>query len=82
MMPKGLSDKLYWREETAYKWHCFKKTGFRGHPRYLSLCEKDCRYWIGGQSCRRPAAVLRCAICDGLEMKRRGWQESGPESKR
>ena len=33
----------------------------------------------GGQSIDRPAAVKRCAKCDGLEMKRRGWDESGPE---
>jgi hypothetical protein len=36
-------------------------------------------YRIGGQQCARPPAVLRCARCDILEMKRRGVEESMPE---
>lgn len=79
MMPKGLTDKLYWRETRPGFWHCFKATGLRT-PRYEALCGREELYWVGGQDCRRPNPLKRCGVCDGLEMKRRGWVESGPES--
>lgn len=74
----GFKDKLYWRE-AAGKFHCFTR-GEHRQPIYVTLCGCHVRRWIGGQSCSRPKAVLRCAECDVLEMRRRGWDESGPES--
>lgn len=76
----GLRDKLYWRlfhEGEGLVWHCFKKAGKK---RYLSLCGQFTRRTSGGQSCQRPRAELRCARCDGLEMLRRGREESMPPS--
>lgn len=46
---------------------------------FFPLC--DARYELkktGGGQCQRPEPILRCARCDLLEMKRRGWEESGP----
>jgi hypothetical protein len=81
MMPKGLTDKLYWRQVLPFsKFHCFKKRADR--KGFTSLCEREDLPWLGGQSCSRPRVFDRCGCCDGLEMKRRGWEESGPESKR
>lgn len=75
-------DKLYWRQaEYAVEGaalHCFKKRGCG--VGYISLCEKHIRKRSGGQACKRPPALMRCAICDNREMDRRGWEESGPES--
>ena len=73
-MPIGLTDKLYWRNH-----HCLVRAPSRQY-RYVSLCGRAEQYVIGGQECRRPPVHERCAICDGLEMKRRGWSESGPAS--
>lgn len=79
----GLRDKLYWRsavsrrDEVTVRFHCFKKHEQGG---YISLCGYEWRRNSGGQGCRRPRAELRCGICDGAEMKRRGWSESGPAS--
>jgi hypothetical protein len=72
--PKGLTDKLYWREQQG-TWHCFKKHQCGG---FVSLCDGLTRSLSGGQAARRPEPVLRCGRCDGEEMKRRGWEESGP----
>lgn len=71
----GLRDKLYWREVHG-RWHCFKKAG---HPLYVSLCGRHERTRSGGQAISRPRPELRCGLCDGREMDRRGWTESGPE---
>lgn len=87
--PIGLADKLYWRpvgpvpEPRVQVWHCFKKLRGKKGEKDLwgSLCGDHVRTKSGGQSCQRPRVVLRCARCDGAEMKRRGWEESGPESK-
>ena len=75
----GFKDKLYWRfVGDDNRWHSFT----RGYDRsvYPSLCARYLRTTSGGQKCSRPKAVLRCADCDKLEMRRRGWAESGPES--
>lgn len=82
MMPKGLTDKLYWRAidgaSALSSMHCFKKQNGGG---YVSLCGRFRKGVLGGgQHCNRPRAEMRCGACDGAEMKRRGWSESGPES--
>lgn len=76
----GLRDKLYWRPGLSvwHRWHCFKKAS---DGAYVSLCDHSiAREKSAGQGLHRPPAALRCARCDALEMKRRGWDESGPES--
>ena len=73
----GLRDKLYWRKLKSGLWCCFKKAS----GGYISLCEcapEIPKGKLGGQDCRRPAPIRRHARCDVLEMKRRGWSESGP----
>jgi hypothetical protein len=80
-MSTGFADKLFWRQ-VGLKWHCFKRLSRQKgeKPCWGSLC---CRHELsrsGGQECRRPPAHLRCGLCDGAEMERRGWDESGPES--
>lgn len=70
----GLRDKLYWRP-VAGRWHCFKKAD----EGFMALCGAAALDQSGGQSIARPPAVMRCGICDGKEMDRRGWEESGPE---
>lgn len=75
-MPSGLSDKLYWRDVPhTMRFHCYAKvrTGC-----FQSLCGKYTIERSGGQASERPEAVLRCALCDGAEIDRRGWEESGP----
>lgn len=90
MKLSGLKDKLYWRE-THDGWHCFEQRrasvlSFRGKRRatfrtaYVSLCGRHERERSDGQQCRRPEAWRRCRECDVREMKRRGWEESGPVS--
>lgn len=79
----GFTDKLYWRK-VAGDYHCFKrKAGSPGGKaaHCISLCGRREITRSGGQGCRRPPAIMRCARCDGLEMARRGWEESGPVSK-
>jgi hypothetical protein len=84
MRLSGLRDKLYWRK--AYPnapAHCFKKIRQTKYPmrrQFQSLCGQHDLYGVGVQKCRRPPAIQRCAQCDVAEMKRRGWEESGPES--
>ena len=75
----GLRDKLYWRLCADGDWHCFSKRppGAPGE-RFRSLCERFSRPNSGGQASRRPEPLFRCARCDVAEMKRRGWDESGP----
>lgn len=46
--------------------------------RYMSLCNAWYMERSGGQAIRRPIPLMRCGACDGAEMKRRGWDESGP----
>jgi|WetSurMetagenome_2_1015567.scaffolds.fasta_scaffold1104915_1 hypothetical protein len=76
----GFRDKLYWRlMPVDGLWHCFTR-GYHRTNVYASLCGNHIRAYSGGQSCSRPKAVLRCRDCDVLEMRRRGWSESGPES--
>jgi hypothetical protein len=76
---KGLTDKLYWRRARG-EWHCFKKLAqVRG---FISLCQRQEISSVRGQKISRPEAALRCGLCDGLEMERRGWQGSGPISPR
>jgi hypothetical protein len=78
-MSSGFNDKLYWRQVEDI-FHCFSASG-REPPRFRSLCGEQARRQIGGgQHCARPIAVRRCARCDVLEMKRRGWSESGDPS--
>ena len=76
----GFKDKLYWRRVAGF-WHCFKKSRDpeTGKRFYASLCGGHELDRSGGQALDRPAAVLRCGSCDGAEMHRRGWTESGPE---
>jgi hypothetical protein len=74
----GLRDKLYWRPISG-RWHCFKKLDVSG---WASLCASE--YVLGssgGQSVSRPPPMLRCGQCDGQEIKRRGVEQSMPESK-
>ncbi len=78
MMPIGLTDKLYWRF-IGGRSHCFKRE--RCEKTWTSLCG---RFEIGrsyGGATNRPLAELRCPICDGREMERRGKAESLPENK-
>lgn len=81
-MSSGFTDKLFWRSiprlspDTA---HCFKKSDGHG---WVSLCGRWVTKRIGGQACSRPRPELRCGLCDGLEMERRGWDESGPDTLR
>jgi hypothetical protein len=77
MQPKGLADKLYWRQHRAL-WHCFEKAKLGV---YESLCGAHTLPRSYGQAIDRPEAVLRCARCDSEEMKLRGWSESGPATK-
>lgn len=77
----GFRDKLYWRclEKTGWgRWHCFKKVEGGG---FQSLCGFHHLPNSLGQKIERPIPELRCARCDIAEMKRRGWQESGPETR-
>lgn len=76
----GLKDKLFWRPVNRDDWHCFKKLCRVDGGGYISLCGRHERPRSGGQSICRPPSVLRCARCDVLEMKRRGWDEGGPDS--
>ncbi len=72
----GFQDKLYWRQPGPGRvWHCFKKVVGGG---YLSLCDRFELTRSGGQAVDRPDPWLRCSTCDVAEMKRRGWEESGP----
>jgi hypothetical protein len=75
----GLRDPIYWRPFGRF--HAFVRV--KGEPgvKYASLCGRVAygpRERIGGQATRRPSPELRCGLCDGLEMERRGWAESGP----
>lgn len=76
----GLRDKLYWRPHPGSVWHCFKRVS--GNRRlWISLCPKQHEMKRSyGQSIDRPPSELRCAGCDGAEMKRRGWTEGGIET--
>jgi len=75
----GLRDKLYWRQRPGGMYHCLKKTEGGSHANlFVSLCGNYVRKRSGGQEIRRPPAFMRCGRCDVLEMKRRGWEESGP----
>ena len=77
--PERLTDKLYWRKARG-EWHCFEKLAqVRG---YISLCQRREITFVHGQQIARPEADLRCNVCDGLEMARRGWDGSGPASPR
>lgn len=84
---QGLTDKLYWRWEPG-AYHCYRKVRIgsgRFSFEYQSLCGRGRTInpgMIKGQGCRRPEPGLRCGICDGKEMERRGWAESGPASPR
>jgi hypothetical protein len=75
----GHPDKLYWRKARG-EWHCVKKLP---HVRgYISLCQGREISFVQGQQIARPEADLRCSVCDGVEMVRRGWEGSGPASPR
>jgi hypothetical protein len=75
--PEGVTDKLYWRKARG-EWHCFKKLAqVRG---YVSLCQRREIAIVLGQQIARPEANLRCSVCDGVEMARRGWEGSDPAS--
>jgi hypothetical protein len=77
--PKRVTDHLYWRKARK-QWHCFKKIAqVRG---YVSLCQRQEIAVVRGRAISRPEATLRCGVCDGLEMERRGWEGSGPVSLR
>jgi len=82
-MSTGLTDKLYWRQARpgAVRIHCFEPARDGRKRYYRALCDDQItRQRSSGQGIARPPAYARCAICDGAEMKRRGWDESGPES--
>jgi hypothetical protein len=48
----------------------------------VSLCQRQEIAMVRGREISRPEAALRCGVCDGLEMERRGWKGSGPVSLR
>ena len=73
----GLVDKLYWRYHVSL-YHCFKKVRGGGFEALCARAPKIAKGQLGGQDCRRPEPRLRCGICDGREMERRDWEESGP----
>jgi hypothetical protein len=77
----GLTDKLFWRPAADRSWHCFKALPREDGGGYLSLCHRFSRKRSGGQAACRPPSLLRCAACDAAEMKRRGWEEGGEDSK-
>jgi hypothetical protein len=71
--PDVLPDKLYWRRSRG-EWHCFQKLAqVRG---YVSLCQRLEIALVLGQQTTRPDASLRCSVCDGVEIERRGWTSS------
>lgn len=70
-----MSDKLYWRRVGLCTWHCYASARPLG---FVSLCGKERRAKSGGQAIERPAVHLRCGLCDAREMRRRGWDHSGP----
>jgi hypothetical protein len=76
--PGALTDKLCWRRARG-EWHCFEKVTVRG---FMSLCQRRETTFVRGQQIARPEADMRCGVCDGLEMARRGWSGSGPASSR
>ncbi len=78
MVSSGFKDKLYWRPQSGM-FHCFTRA--KGSPaQWVSLCGRaDALRSTGGQGIARPPPGFRCGRCDGLEMGRRGWDESGPE---
>jgi hypothetical protein len=67
----GFTDKLFWRKARG-EWHCFQKLA-QGRG-YVSLCPRREIALMLGQQIARPEAHLRCGLCDGLEMARRGWR--------
>lgn len=85
-MSSGFRDKLYWRFGASTLAHCFKKSSeLRNGPRgwvtlrvWVSLCGRATLTRSRGQAVERPEPRFRCGRCDGLEMERRGWDESGP----
>jgi hypothetical protein len=40
---------------------------------FRSLCQRQEIALVRAQKISRPDAHLRCGLCDGLEMARRGW---------
>ena len=48
--------------------------------RYVSLCGAWNSERSEGQAIRRPAVGMRCGVCDGAEMKRRGWDKPGSKT--
>jgi hypothetical protein len=79
-MSTGFTDKLYWRFGDDDKIHCFKRTRYDGEKKavFVSLCNRQEIRGPGNQDIRRPDPLLRCGICDGKEMDRRGVTESMP----
>jgi hypothetical protein len=63
-MSQCLTDKLYWRKARG-EWHCFKKIA--QVRAFISLCEREEITIVRGKTISRPAASLRCGVCDGLE---------------
>lgn len=70
-----LRDKVYWRSE--FGWHCYRRVA---SGRYQSLCGRYEIRRINNQKLNRPTVWARCGRCDGLEMERRGLEESAEES--
>jgi hypothetical protein len=75
---EGLTEKLCWRRARG-EWHCFRKLA--QVRRFISLCQRREIALVLGQQIARPEAHLRCGLCDGLEMARRGGK-AGPVSPR
>lgn len=75
----GLTDKLYWRPGDDGRFHCFKRlseSSRRPGEKFISLCHRQTKPVAGGGRLARPPVGMRCGMCDGLEMKRRGKDES------
>lgn len=79
----GLIDKLYWRLVPGdMEYHCFKRLAgkIKGQRAFGSLCgRREIPRSYGGDT-RRPPPHMRCSQCDSLEMRRRGADESMPET--
>lgn len=88
-MSKGLAHKPKWRY-VGNRFHLFLKRsragaamasfGLRGFV-YISACGREVLVRVGGQTCDRPEAALRCGVCDGFEIHLYGVEESLPPSK-
>jgi hypothetical protein len=77
--PRGVDGETVLAQSQGWVSLLQKASEVRG---YISLCQRREIASVRGQLIARPEADLRCEVCDGLEMARRGWDASGPVSLR